>query len=55
MELLLTANADIHLKTDNGLTALHVAAEYSPQKSVSILLAARANIDASDNAGHTAL
>lgn len=36
MELLLTANADIHLKTDNGLTALHVAAEYGPQKSVSI-------------------
>ncbi|MGQ0767554.1 MAG: ankyrin repeat domain-containing protein, partial [Gemmatimonadota bacterium] len=56
VKVLIDARADVHLRTAEGLTALHYAAMSGPETAVRLLIARGAEVDVSEPAwGHTPL
>jgi ankyrin repeat protein len=55
MRALLLAGAALELKTNSGVTALHLAARNGHDKIIEILLAKGADLSSSDKAGLSAL
>ena len=49
---LLKANARVHLKDDDGFTALHIACYNGNRSALSVLLSYKASISAEDNEVH---
>ena len=54
MSALLQRGADIDAADDNGWTALHIACHQKFEKSVDVLVAAGANVNIKNSAGHAA-
>ncbi len=46
---LLKTNAKVHLKDDNGFTALHIACYNGNRSALTVLLSYKANVAAEDN------
>ena len=55
IQVLLRANADVHIPSHFGVTSLHIAAQKGCLDSVKLLIAARADVNVSDNNGETPL
>lgn len=55
LKLLIGANVDVSARDDEGVTALHIAAQWANIKAINLLIAANANVSARTKSGETPL